>query len=252
MKFPKISVITVCYNAVDSIEETILSVFNQTYSNIEYIIIDGGSSDGTTEIIKKYAARLAYWSSESDKGIYDAMNKGIGVATGEYVNFMNAGDSFVSRSVIEEFCLFSNKQNADIIFGDTFICYEWGKVYKVGRTFRGKEWRLPFSHQSTFVRTEIIKQGFDTSFRFAADHNMLYSLFLQGYQFSRLPMAISNYNAYGVSNYNINSFKEVAKINNCTGIEYCLRLFYKYIKIQSYKLVPITFINTYRKIKRIF
>ena len=87
----RISVVTVCYNAVDCIEQTMLSVLDQTYHDIEYIIIDGGSTDGTVDIIKKYADRLAYWISEPDKGIYDAMNKGIAVATGDYINFMNAG-----------------------------------------------------------------------------------------------------------------------------------------------------------------
>lgn len=87
----KISVVTVCYNAADTIEKTMLSVLNQTHHDIEYIIIDGGSTDGTVEIIRKYADRIAYWVSEPDKGIYDAMNKGIKVATGEWINFMNAG-----------------------------------------------------------------------------------------------------------------------------------------------------------------
>ena len=87
---PKISVVTVSYNAVETIEETILSIINQTYDKVEYIIIDGGSTDGTVDIIKKYADHLAYWVSEPDKGIYDAMNKGIDVATGDYINFMNS------------------------------------------------------------------------------------------------------------------------------------------------------------------
>lgn len=97
-----ISVVTVCYNAADTIEKTMLSVLNQTYHDIEYIIIDGGSTDGTVEIIRKYADRIAYWVSEPDKGIYDAMNKGIKVATGEWINFMNAGDEFVDEGVIEK------------------------------------------------------------------------------------------------------------------------------------------------------
>ena len=81
----KISIVTVCYNAVSVIENTILSVINQTYPDIEYIIIDGGSTDGTVEIIEKYSDRLAYWVSEPDNGIYDAMNKGIKVVTGDYI-----------------------------------------------------------------------------------------------------------------------------------------------------------------------
>ena len=84
MNYPLISVITVSYNAVLTIEQTILSVINQTYLNIEYIIIDGGSTDGTVNVIKKYADKIAYWVSESDKGIYDAMNKGIAYSHGEY------------------------------------------------------------------------------------------------------------------------------------------------------------------------
>ena len=82
---PKLSIITVSFNCVNEIEETILSVINQDYPNLEYIIIDGGSTDGTVDVIKKYESRLTYWKSEPDKGLYDAMNKGIMKATGEWV-----------------------------------------------------------------------------------------------------------------------------------------------------------------------
>lgn len=91
----KISVVTVCYNAADTIEKTILSVLNQTYHDIEYIIIDGGSTDGTVEIIRKYADKIAYWVSEPDKGIYDAMNKGIEVATGSGLILWMRGIGFI-------------------------------------------------------------------------------------------------------------------------------------------------------------
>ena len=94
MNNPKITVVTVCYNAVKDIEKTILSVVNQTYDNIEYIVVDGGSKDGTVNIIQKYEDRITKWISEPDKGIYDAMNKGILMATGDWINFMNAGDYF--------------------------------------------------------------------------------------------------------------------------------------------------------------
>jgi glycosyltransferase involved in cell wall biosynthesis len=85
---PLVTIVTVSYNVVSTIERTILSVVNQTYSNIEYIIIDGGSTDGTVDIIKKYMDKIAYWVSEPDKGIYDAMNKGILMAKGQWINFM--------------------------------------------------------------------------------------------------------------------------------------------------------------------
>ena len=90
----KVSVITVVYNDVSNIEETILSVINQDYPNIEYVVIDGGSSDGTIELIKRYEYKLAYYLSEPDNGIYDAMNKGIVKVKGQLVNFMNSGDTF--------------------------------------------------------------------------------------------------------------------------------------------------------------
>ena len=88
----KITVITVVYNGIDYIEDTILSVINQDYSNIEYIIIDGKSDDGTMDIVEKYATKISYWVSESDNGIYDAMNKGIKVATGDWIIFMKDGE----------------------------------------------------------------------------------------------------------------------------------------------------------------
>ena len=92
MNNPKISVVTVCYNAVDLIEETILSVINQTYRNVEYIIIDGASTDGTVDIINKYRDKIAYFVSEPDKGIYDAMNQAVGRIRGDHVLFLNCGD----------------------------------------------------------------------------------------------------------------------------------------------------------------
>ena len=134
---PLISVVTVSYNAVSVIEQTIFSVINQTYPNVEYIIIDGGSTDGTVDIIKKYADKITYWVSEPDKGIYDAMNKGIELATGEWINFMNAGDSFYSFSILELIfgqTIFSN----DIIYGDTLFLAPRSEERRVGKECRSR------------------------------------------------------------------------------------------------------------------
>lgn len=111
----KISIITVCFNAVGVIEKTILSVISQTYNDVEYIIIDGGSTDGTLDIVKKYENYIAYWISEPDSGIYNAMNKGVKYATGLYCNFMNAGDFFINEKVLEN--IFTSNRNEDLISG---------------------------------------------------------------------------------------------------------------------------------------
>lgn len=99
-KAPLITVITVSYNAVSSIEDTIKSVINQSYKNIEFIIIDGQSTDGTVDIIKKYEKQIAYWTSEPDNGVYDAMNKGIDKSTGEWIIFLGADDILLDNLTI--------------------------------------------------------------------------------------------------------------------------------------------------------
>lgn len=115
----KISIITVCFNAKDTIEETFLSVINQTYKNFEYIVIDGASSDGTLEIIDKYKENISYILSESDKGVYEAMNKGLKRATGDFIFFLNANDAFYDEHILEK-VVQTLKENPErkILFGD--------------------------------------------------------------------------------------------------------------------------------------
>ena len=99
---PLISIITAVFNGEKYLEQTIKSIINQTYKNFEYIIIDGGSTDGTLEIIKKYEDKISYWISEKDKGISDAFNKGVTAAKGDYINFQGDGDGFLSSETLEE------------------------------------------------------------------------------------------------------------------------------------------------------
>ncbi|MCY1133837.1 glycosyltransferase family 2 protein [Bacteroides fragilis] len=126
---PLVTIITVCYNAETTIEKTILNVINQTYADIEYIIIDGGSNDGTIEIINKYANKISYWMSEPDRGIYDAMNKGIKLAKGDWVSFMNSGDSFYSLDTVEDVVQFI-REEYDVIYGSVnVVCDSFRRLY---------------------------------------------------------------------------------------------------------------------------
>ena len=116
---PLITVVTVVFNGEKYLEETILSVINQTYKNVEYIIIDGGSTDATLDIIKKYYYAVDYWISEIDNGIYDAMNKGITSSNGEWLNFMNCGDSFYCEDVLSS--IIYRYGESDLIYSDTML-----------------------------------------------------------------------------------------------------------------------------------
>lgn len=156
---PKLSVITIVFNNAKDIERTILSVLNQSYDNIEYLIIDGGSTDGTVDIIKKYENRIT-WLSEKDKGIYDAMNKGLRMAKGDYVLFMNSGDEIYDHSTVEK--VFSTSPNADIYYGETEMYDEnWNSLGKRRHqipeefTWRSFKYGMNVSHQAIYIKKSI-------------------------------------------------------------------------------------------------
>lgn len=183
MACPKISIITVTFNCVREIEETILSVINQDYPDIEYIIIDGGSTDGTVDVIKKYESHLSYWVSEPDKGLYDAMNKGIMKATGEWVTMRNCGDLFAEKDSLSK--LFAEPVPADV----DFVCASAYRVTSLGyyitksRPIESRESKMTIIHPSTFVRTSWHKQRlFDTQFSVCADYNLIYTSVMEGHK----------------------------------------------------------------------
>ena len=212
----KISVVTVCYNAVQTLEKTMLSVLNQTYPDVEYIIIDGGSTDGTVNIIKKYADRLAYWVSEPDKGIYDAMNKGIDVATGEWINFMNAGDTFYEVNTLAQACTFMEGQVADIVYGDAKYIYEWGDIIRKPFALSELRKHMIFCHQSAFVKIDLIKKcKFSLKYQISDDYNFFYQQYMLNQHFLYLPICISIFDAVdGISSRNYLAYlKEYARIN---------------------------------------
>lgn len=255
MNKPLITVITVSYNAVSTIEETILSVINQTYPNIEYIIIDGGSTDGTLDIIKKYENKISYWVSEPDRGIYDAMNKGIDKATGEWINFMNCGDSFYSNNVIKD-VFYKASPSSDIIYGDTNIILKIGNYIKKA-SITTKENYMPFGHQASFSRTSLMKLlGFDINFKICADSNFFYKASIQNYKFEYVDIIIANYDAEN----GFSSIKAVdliyekgiieGKNNNILWkLKFYLFKFKFNLKSNIKKILPIRIVNFIRKMK---
>ncbi|MDX8338075.1 glycosyltransferase family 2 protein [Draconibacterium sp. IB214405] len=202
---PLVSIITVVYNGEEHIEQTIQSVLNQTYKNIEYIIIDGASTDGTPEIIKRYEKDIDYWISEPDKGIYAAMNKGIIAATGEWINFMNAGDTLANRNTVESVFAKSYHEDADIIYGSSYKILTSGEVLSVESSEDTN--RLAFDpiyrHNASFVRRSIHKiYPFDLSkkkFGYALDFHSINTFYKKGYRFKKVPEYILYYIQEGVS-----------------------------------------------------
>ena len=195
-KMPKVSIITVVYNGEKELENTILSVIRQTYDNLEYIIVDGGSTDNTINIIKKYANKISYWISEPDKGIYDAMNKGIDVANGEWLLFRNCGDYFSSLSDIARVFENTNYNDYDVIYGDAIVWDKYGfKKEKPEIQKFNRYGVMPVWHPSTFVRTSLHKKiKFDLKYKLAADHNFIINCKWSGIKFKYIPIILSIFN----------------------------------------------------------
>nr|WP_283770023.1 glycosyltransferase family 2 protein [Mucilaginibacter sp. Bleaf8] len=167
------SVITIVYNNVRDMERTMLSVINQTYSNIEYIVVDGASTDGTLEVIRKYESKVAKLVSEKDKGIYDAMNKGLAMATGDYVLFMNSGDEIYAPDTVAR--VFAADDDADIYYGETEMIDDAGnslgrRRHKAPRqfTWRGFKFGMSISHQAIYVRRSLA-QPYNLQYQLSAD-----------------------------------------------------------------------------------
>lgn len=200
----KISVVTVSYNAATLIDKTIKSVVSQSYPEMEYIVIDGNSTDGTKDIIRRYADRISYWISEPDKGIYDAMNKGIQAATGDYVIFMNAGDRFASDFVLEHVAPHLGSQT--VVSGRWNRCYSNGTVKKAApKRIDALKVEMPVCHQATFTRLSYHKDNpFDTTLRLSADYDFFYHAWRRGESFSYINETIVDFlEAEGASTDNI-------------------------------------------------
>lgn len=206
-----ITIITVCYNCKNDIESTILSVIGQTYSKIEFIVIDGGSTDGTLKIIKKYKDEIDVLISEPDNGIFDAMNKGLKHATGTWVNFMNAGDSFHDRETVSK--VFENKTYSSIgvVYGSKITN---GKIIHPAKLSSLKYGGIMACHQSIFYNRNVCGEElyYKTKHKHYGDIELTRRLYLKRISFIQVQVIVSNFKYGGFSSV-ISSAARIAKFD---------------------------------------
>lgn len=240
---PTISIVTVCYNARDGIAKTIESVISQTNKGFEYIVVDGKSTDGTFEIIKKYQKKFPIvLISERDRGIYDAMNKGVSLAKGDYVNFMNAGDVFVGQGILEKVTRYLS-EGGDFFYGATEFCYDHFSVVRKPRPLSDFWRKMPFNHQSLFAKTSLLKEHpFDLRYPMAADYESMVFFLGQHKKFREVPMTVAAFNNQGVSNQKgyraIKEYKEI--LRSYHELTLLGEIYYdlSFIKILGKKIIP--------------
>ena len=235
----KVSIVTVTYNCLDDFRKTFGSVLAQTYPDVEYIVIDGASNDGTADFIRGHGEAFAYWVSEPDKGIYDAMNKGLAAATGDWVLMLNAGDVFYDDGTLAE--VFSQDySDADVVYGDYVNLLESGPFldkatcpfFENPRKLHG----MGFGHQSVFIRTGLSQSiKYDLSYKCCADYAHMVTLYRNGarYKHIDIPIVIAE-GRYGFSErHRALQLREEARI---CGVDRTLlfKLYYVYFCVRRY------------------
>jgi len=232
---PKVTIVTVAFNAEATIEQTMLSVFNLAYENIEYIVIDGGSTYNTLNIIKKYKAKIHLWISEPDRGIYDGMNKGIQAATGDWINFMNCGDRFASAQALDFF--YRTAPGKDILYGDAVVEYPTFQAPFAKHPLSAMWKVMPFCHQATFASAALMKAfKFDLKYKLSADLDFLYKAYRAGKQFEYVNQVICFFDYTGGASKKsmLRSVRErqaIALSQNFNALKW---LYYQALKISIY------------------
>lgn len=193
----KVTVVTAVLNDAGHIEQTILSVISQTDIEIEYIIVDGGSKDGTLELIGKYKDKISLLISEPDRGVYDAMNKGIKYSTGDFVYFLNSGDVLLNPSILSKIKLEELKEKNAIIYGNVIVAYGNIEALEKPRPFFNSKMKfkgIGICHQSMFFPGELIRnEKYDLSYNIAADYDLAYRLWRKGTVFLYKDITIAKY-----------------------------------------------------------
>ena len=230
-KSPKISVITVCFNSEDTIRDTVQSVLSQDYDNIEYIVIDGASKDSTMDIIREYEDQIDIIVSEKDNGIYDAMNKGIRLSSGDFVGILNSDDVYAKTDIISKIAdSFYENPDVDAVYGD-LLYVDRSDLDKVVRTYPSdgfKAWKMRFGfmlpHPTFYARRELFDSlGFyQTDYRVAADFELLSRFISKGIQLRRVPETFVKMRDGGISStgfwWRIHQNLEIVKACRGNGI----------------------------------
>ncbi len=233
----KVTIITVCYNSEATIEETIQSVLQQTHKNIEYIIIDGKSTDNTINIINKYASQISLVVSQKDEGIYDAMNKGIFFASGDIVGILNSDDVYFDSEIIEKIVTTFTTKKVDCVYGNIhFFRKNTANIVRIWRTKPISKYYFELGnippHPSLFVLKSVYNTigGYNTSFKIGADHEFIIRLLKKNeYKSYHINEIIIKMRVGGVSTSGIKSIlistKEIKKAWNLNGFNYPVWLY---------------------------
>ncbi len=246
----KLSVITVCYNAEESIEKTMQSVLSQSYENIDYLIVDGQSTDSTLDIVRRYQEKYKNIRliSEKDSGIYNAMNKGASHAQGEYIYYLNSGDMFPDEKIVEQVMRQIEKNRPDIVYGDIDVDYgtHRHKICYAKQKRLKRLWialGITVCHQAVFAKTSLIKaRGFDESFKLWADQEWMMYLLKKNVMVETIELPVCVYDGFGASSSAVNLelvFQESDRITK------------KYTPVIYYVTKPMKWVlRIYRRIQR--
>lgn len=208
----KISIITVVWNNKDTIKDAIESVLNQTYQDIEYIVVDGASSDGTVEIVKSYGDKISKFISERDKGIYDGLNKGISLASGDIIAFLHSDDLYENNIIVEDIVKeFFKDSSLDGVYGDLIYTYK-NDISKILRYWKSKDFDKSLlskgwmpAHPTLFLKKEIYEKfgKFDLDFKIAADYDFMLRVLKNNIKVKYLPKVLYKMRVGGESNKNL-------------------------------------------------
>lgn len=194
---PLITIVTVNYNNEDGLKKTILSVIQQKRINIEYVIIDGGSTDNSLEIIRRYESDIDYWVSKKDKGIFDAMNQGTSIANGNWILFLNSGDLLLED--VLDLLIQKINNNYSVIYGNIKILYQGNYQIRYPKNINLLHYTMPFCHQAVIVKKRLLtKSPFNINYKLSSDFDFFLKNIDQDFLY--VPLTLVEYDLFGLSN----------------------------------------------------